>query len=255
MMSAKHQFFAKTRRFIRPDGERPSIRDFADAYAVQNEVFKRDDKAVAWKLGGVNAATRQAFQVDGTYAGPVAADSIMPARPIMHPNDFGIQCQGELEILVRLGDVAAFYRGELSVDDVIAAIAPAMECPASVLAFPEDGVFALIADCCAAGSIVQGEWMPWQAFESTQPNDAVRLLSDSGILAEGVYANLIDGIAGIVQSFCDLARQYSLPVNAGDLIATGGITPCVALPHGQMITASFTGLGHFSFMMQENTDG
>ena len=233
----------------------PSIASFNEAYAIQGEVFCRDDQAVAWKLGGVNAATRQAFRVDGTYAGPVAADSIMFARPIMHPNDFSIQCQGELEILVRLGDVEAFYRGELLVDDVIASIAPAMECPASVLTFPEDGVFALIADCCAAGSIVHGEWMPWQAFESTQPNDEVRLLTDRGIIAEGVYANLIDGVAGIVQSFCDLARHYSLPVKAGDLIATGGITPCVALPHGQMITASFAGLGDFSFMVQENTDG
>jgi len=255
MMSAKHQFFAQTRRFIRPAGEQPSMRDFADAYAVQNEVFKRDDQAVAWKLGGVNAATREAFQVDGTYAGPVAADRIMPARPIMHPNDFGIQCQGELEILVRLGDVAAFYRGELSVDDVITGIAPAMECPASVLALPEDGVFALIADCCAAGSVVHGEWVPWQAFESTQPNEAVSLFSDNGMLAEGVYANLIDGVAGIVEGFCDLARQYCLPVKAGDLVATGGITPCVALPHGRLITASFTGLGVFSFMVKENTDG
>jgi 2-keto-4-pentenoate hydratase len=252
MTSAKHQFFAQTRRFIRPAGERPGIHDFADAYAVQKKVFKRYDQVVAWKLGGVNVATRQAFQVDGTYAGPLAADGIMPAQPIMHPNNFGIQCQGELEILVRLGDVQTFNCGELSVDDVITAIAPAIECPASVLAFPEDGVFALIADCCAAGSVVHGEWMPWQAFENTQPNDAVSLFSDSGILAEGVYNNLIDGVAGIVQSFFDLARQYSLPVKAGDLIATGGITPCVALPHGQLITASFTGLGDFSFLVQEN---
>lgn len=255
MMSTKHQFFAQTRRFIRPTGERPSIHDLADAYAVQNEVFKRDDQTVAWKLGGVNVVTRQAFQVDGTYAGPLAADSIMPARPIMHPDNFGIQCQGELEILVRLGDVQAFYRGELLVDDLITAIAPAIECPASVLAFPEDGIFALIADCCAAGSVVHGEWMPWHAFENTQPNDAVSLSSDSGILAEGAYNNLIDGVAGVVQSFFDLASQYSLPVKAGDLISTGGITPCVALPHGQLITASFTGLGIFSFMVQENTVG
>lgn len=229
----------------------PGIASFSEAYAIQNEVFRRDDQAVAWKLGGVNAATRKAFQVDGTYAGPVAADRIMSARPAMAATDFGIQSRGELEILVRLGDIHGFYDGRISVDDVIAAIAPCMECPASVLNFPEDGVCALIADCCAAGTIIHGEWMPWQAYEAVCSKDAVILSSDNGILAEGNYGALIDGVAGIVQSFCDLARRYSLPVKTGDLIATGGITPCVPLPHGQMMTASFTGLGDFSFMVQE----
>ena len=252
-MLTKHQFFSQTRRFIRPAGELNSLLYFTDAYAVQNVIFMHDGQVVAWKLGGVNNTTRQAFNVEGTYAGPVAADNIMPARPTMHPNNFGKQCQGELEILVKLGDIPAFFSGELSVDDIISEFAPAIECPASVLAFPKDGVFALIADCCAAGSIVHGEWMPWKAFEGTQPNDTVSLFSDNEILAKGVYSNLIDGVAGVVQSFCDLARQYSLPVKPGDLISTGGITPCVALPHGQMLTALFTGLGDFSFMVQENT--
>ena len=79
--------------------------------------------------------------------------------------------------------------------------------------------------------------------------------SDRKMPAEGVYANLIDGVTDNVQSFYDLAQKYSLPLKADDLIAAGGIAPCIALLLRQMITASFAGLGGFSFMVQENTDG
>lgn len=254
MMSAKVNFFLQTRKFQRPSVSVPAFSSFAEAYAIQCSVFQRDDRAIAWKLGGVNHWTRKAFQVERIYAGPVSHEAIIPVEPIMAPQDCGIQCHGELEILVRLGDINAFTDGNITIDEVISAIAPALECPASVLKFPDDGIYTLIADCCGAGTIIHGEWLPWRAYEDIHPSDNVILSSDSEVLAKGIYENLIDGVANIVKSFCALAHEHDLPVKPGDLIATGGITPCVPLPHDQILTVSLSGLGDFSFMLRNDND-
>lgn len=254
MTLADINFFRRTRKFIHPNVPAPEISSFEEAYNIQKLLFTRDDRNIAWKLGGVNIQTREAFNVVDTYGGPISADRIMQACNQMKPMDFGIQCQGELELLVKLGDVDRFLQNQITIDALINSIAPAIECPASVLSFPKDGIFALIADCCAAGTLIHGDWLQWNAYDKVIHSDQVTLYNEQTVLAKGVYGNLIGGIANIVESFIRLAKKHQLPIKSGDMICTGGITPCVKLPKHGKLKVSFSKLGQFSFTIREDKE-
>lgn len=253
MMSADQAFFALTRRYEKPHAELPALSSDAEAYKIQNIVCPRGPDRVAWKLGGVNQATRSAFNVDRVYAGPIAADQIGAVEPRMPATGFGLQCQAELEVVVKLTD--AVTDPQASAADIICEIAPALECPASVLSHPQSGVLALIADGCAAGSLVLGAWRAAEQEFLEHFSGSVSLSADGIEIASGRYENLVDGLVGTVLAFLDLAAEYELPVKPGDLVSTGGLTPCVPLPVGQKLQAGFAGLGDFSFQIESGTDG
>ena len=245
---AAEAFFRATRLFESPTKPVPVLADLQTAYAVQNKIFRSNTSPTIWKLGGVNHVTRAAFNVESTYAGPVANNQIFPFHETMLPSCFGMQCQAELELLVRLND--NFQNTSATSFDV----APALECPATVLNFPEDGVLALIADCCAAGTVVHGPWRNCFLDDLCALEGAATLSDDTRVLAQGTYSELIDGLAGCVAGFLALAREYNLPVRAGDMVSTGGLSPCVGLPHQTRLSVAFPGFDTINFEISRASD-
>ena len=240
-------FFRNARGFARPDGCVPALASQAAAYEVQRKVFQPGKNPTVWKLGGVNKATRSAFNFNATYAGPISGDAIFPLCAKMQPADFGRQCQAELELLVRLDELHVSDVSDRALVDAKFNVAPALECPATVLNFPQDGVLALIADCCAAGTLVHGPWQQYNLTDLGKLQGAVSLSTDATVLTEGSYAQLIDGLAGCVASFLTLAQTFDCPVRAGDLVSTGGLTPCVKLPLNTGLRAIFPGFDDLNF--------
>ena len=249
MTCPRTAFFQRARHMLTPRGTMPSLADFNDAYQVQKTLLKRGAHEICWKLGGVNIATREAFATDSVYAGPLAHDAIISAHKAVTIDAFGPNCQGELEVLVMLGDVDAYWNGDRTLDQLIVKVAPAIECPATMLDFPKNGLLALIADCCAAGTVIHGDWKSWKEFDSALSHAPVELIADGTVLATGYSTNLIGGIKQTIKDFMQLAKTQGLDVRSYDLVSTGGLTPCVNLPQAAHYQVNFPGLNNFSIDM------
>lgn len=231
---------------LSPQEAMPSLADLNDAYQIQKNLLKRGANEICWKLGGVNIATRQAFATESLYAGPLEHDAIISADKVVTIDAFGPNCQGELEVLVMLGDVDAYWNSEISIDQLMLKVAPAIECPATMLDFPKNGLLALIADCCAAGTVIHGDWKSWKEFDSALSHLPIELIADDSLLATGYYTNLIGGIKQTIKDFMQLAKTQGLDVRSYDLVSTGGLTPCVQLPQASHYQVNFPGLNNFS---------
>ncbi len=67
-------------------------------------------------------------------------------------------------------------------------------------------------------------------------------------LAPGSSDNLIGGYQTVLSDFLKLVLTYEINVEAGQLVATGGITDCIYLPVNQIIEIDFSELGRFTWI-------
>ncbi len=221
------------------------------AYEVQENVRRLSRQNVgAWKIGGSNEPTRQIFKTDEIYFGSIPLEEVNAAA---HVPIVSASCRGEAEIAFKFNSqIETLVAPMVSVDEVHACIESVAACIELPLSYVEDipayGLNVLLADNCAAGSLVHGDFVLHEgmSFEAEQP---VTIRVKSGVLAAGVFGNLIGGPLQVLYEFINLAVEHKLPLRSGHIVATGGLTSCVKLPLNEVITVDFGALGVFDFQL------
>ena len=227
--------------------------DIDEAYEIQKAVTEKlDQKIGAWKLGGTNPWTREAFACSDAYWGPIFAENVLHAHEVNIIN-WGFECEprAEAEIAFRLAkDVRPdeIVAREIDLPSLFDCVAPSLEFPVNFYSDVVDhGLPSLIADLCGSGYLVLGPpiQIDWQAI--AMPT-AVTVVERAEI-ASGTSGSLIGGTQEILKDFLRSAGQRGFHFKKGQWVATGGCTPCVPIRYKEPLTVRFENLKALKFSL------
>lgn len=233
-----------------PDAPWPSV---DAAYAGALSALEGLDSAVGgYKIGGVNAGSRKAFNVEALYFGALAESEIL-SEPSRAPGLRLAEIKGEVEVALRIAaDPPSAPDAALQADGLFDAFAIALEMPSSpVLNITDGGVSALIADRCGAGALLLGPTHPIGAGGvgplSGDGDWSFSLEQNHQTLAKGGVRDLTDPPLAIGRAFVAEAIERGFPIRAGQWIATGGATPCPTLAPGAHVRVLWDGAAVLEF--------
>ena len=204
----------------------------AEAYAVG---LAGMDQISAWKIGGANPWSRKVFDNTEVFFGPLAPAEIAVETAILDISGLWAPLAAP-EIMLELGDWQA-ARSEAQ----FVRMGIGFEIPASVL--PDDAKVQLtgqIADRAGAGALWVGAVQPIDIAKLEADFDSTFCHNDAAPVA-GHSRNIFDGPLGAASEFLQLAKQYDMPLQSGQWIATGGLNPAVAIAPGDRLR--FAALG------------
>ncbi|MBH0028543.1 hypothetical protein I6F53_16340 [Pseudoalteromonas sp. SWN29] len=107
----------------------------------------------------------------------------------------------------------------------------------------------LIRDNCAAGALIIGKEIGWNDSLISDFSGCIELLDNKIPVIEGLYNNLLKSPFNLLTDFLELAKKHNLPLREGQLVATGGISPCVEINAKKKYQVNFNHLGTFSFTL------
>jgi 2-keto-4-pentenoate hydratase len=201
------------------------------------ELAKFSGETVAWKLGATTTGTRKAFNTEQVYYGAVMEQEIWCKGDDPHNIEIPI-FRGEAEIAVRVGqDVPNDLRFKIT-NKIFDAFAPCIESPWSVVSnLPDAGLPALIMDRCAAAGLFIGDV---RTIDELEMGRELRIIVDGKTVALGsAPESLIMSPMNAALAAIDVIQKNGLALKKGQWIATGGVTPCVELPHDQAVQLYF----------------
>lgn len=219
---------------------------FADQRVLNND-YK---DTAAWKLGGTNQASSSHFKAEHLFYGPLKRQQVFSCSE--NPTDTHARL-AELEITFRLNrHIDTFLFGNHPTTDassVIDSVMPSVELPysthdLSAITLPE-----LIIDNCAAGALIIGHEIEWDDRLTVLFSGAVALLHNKESVTEGNYQTLLKSPLNLLTDFLELAKKHNLPLKEGQLVATGGISPCVEIDSKKKYEVNFNQLGTFGFSL------
>lgn len=196
-----------------------------------------DQKVAAWKLGGTNKKTQDAFKVSEAYYGPIFESEFSSVKNLGKLPDLSL-LKGEAELALRLTSFGADKRNSDNTKSgfMFDQWAVAIEFPYSVFSdLPSAGVAALVVDRCAAGALILGpsqQGLPPDEFCVTIDLDGK--LESSG----NQDAMLLHPIDAALE-FRELAFEHGFKLNAGQWISTGGLTSCLRFTKENKLTLKF----------------
>ncbi len=218
--------------------------NLAEAYAIQKAVIEAlGKKVLGWKLGGTNLKTQTNFNCSSGYLGPIFSVSNQAPAYLDNSNP-----RGEAELTFRISDeISLLDLKGIEADPLMYfdAVYASLELPYSQIDnFHEVGMLPLIADLCGTGHLAIGEA---KNINLLNDKNAVNIQIEQGEteLAIGTSDNLIGGYRTALIDFLKLVLEYSIDIEAGQLVATGGITDCIYLPTNQNVEVNFNELGRF----------
>lgn len=201
----------------------------ADAYAgMAGEISREPERWGAWKLGGTNFGSQAAFNVTRGYFGAIDRTEIL-SQPSVAPGFPLFEIKGEVEVGLRIGADGKGFD----------AWCVCLEMPSSPITnLLEAGVAALVADRCAAGALLLGAE---RMVETIGAIDTARFtLEINGAIASvGTLADLVAMPQACLDDFRALAAETGFHPKAGDWVATGGITKCIAFDPGSHVRVLF----------------
>jgi 2-keto-4-pentenoate hydratase len=240
-----------TAAIVTPDAtELPG--DYDAAAQVRDAMARGLGPAAAFKLGATIAAVRATLGLPRAFFGALPAARVFrdgdtvagaAARQTGVESEYGFRLAVDVTDANRPADVAALAA-------LIDAVHPALEIPGTRFAgLGQHGGLALMADGGAAGALVLGEAVPFDAAADFA--GAPVLLEIGGKPAAQGQGAVIDGgplapVPGFLRDA--LAAGYALP--AGTVIVTGSCTGYVEAPRGEAVVARFPALGGASVSMR-----
>jgi len=247
------EYFIQSRRSGAMFGELLAPATLEKAYQIQKQNSADLGCIQGWKLGCTTSQARQLFATSSTCYGAIYEAGVMSAANDLALPELIASPMGEVEVCFRLSS-AVTRLGEYDlkntpVDTFIDTVMPSIELPWSVFPLPGAGLNVLVADSCAAGALITGEELPWEESKLALFNGSVVLRTDCAVLAEGRVENIVDGPLQALLDFLMLAQQHKLKLSTGQVVATGGCTPCVPLVSGKYLHVEFAKLGCFSFCL------
>ena len=227
--------------------------DIDEAYEIQKAVTEKLGGSIgAWKLGGTNPWTREAFECSDPYWGPIFAENVLSADEVNIINwEFECEPRAEAEIAFRLAkDVRPdeIVTREIDLLSLFDCVAPSLEFPVNFyLDVVEHGLPSLVADLCGSGCLVLGPpiQIDWQAI--ARPI-AVTVVEGSE-LASGTSGSLVGGIHEVLKNFLRSAGQRGVHFKKGQWVATGGCTQCVPIKFNEPTIVRFQNLQALEFSL------
>ena len=221
-----------------------------DAYFEQRALNNNYRDVAAWKLGGTNIASSSHFNSEHLFYGPLKSHHVFSYRH----KEINIAARfAELEITFRLNEnvVTDLFRDNpiSSACDFISSVMPSVELPYSKHDLSKITLPELIKDNCAAGALIIGDEVKWDNSLIEQFDGYIKLLENNTSVTEGLYRNLLKPPVDLLADFLKLAKKHNLPLKEGQLVATGGISPCVEVNAKKKYSVDFGQCGSFSFAL------
>ena len=197
----------------------------SDAYKIQKRQWNQCDEVAAWKLGGTNFVTKELFKVTELYFGflsrenvIVGGDQKLIVLTILNLN-YALKFQKNFDFALdySLEDISGWdkYFG--------------LEFPSTSIAdLPAKGVAHLVADNCAAGSLVISN----VRCDNSDPS-LYRMLVGQKNSSE--FLDLVDDTPNIVKQFLEISNLNGFKVEGDQYIATGGISKIHRLSVGEKV--------------------
>lgn len=249
-------FYLHSRRSGNVVGELQKPSSLMQAYEIQKRNSLELGAVLGWKLGATTLNTQNLFSTKDVCYGAICQPEVMPAgADLILPEKINYPV-GEIEVCFRLSDrvedIAEYDFQNISIHAFIEAVVPSIELPWSSLPLPDAGLEVLVADSCASGALIIGSELQWKKNVEKLLAGPVVLHDKNETLAKGVVENILGGPLMALTDFLKLSQQHSLALMPGQLVATGGCTPCVKLPRGRSLYVEFEQLGAFSFSLKNN---
>ena len=180
-------------------------------------------KPAAWKLGNTTKTSQTALENTVPFFGPLAAWEVANS-PATLEIDKDLKVCGELELLLKLGDA------DNSSSSPFDAWAWGFELPSpSITNLADLPLSALIMDRCGAFFLVIG-----QTYSINESREGlVRFMMDGKEAARASLDVLANSPEDCARQFLEEAKQNGFKPEAGQWIATGGLTKCVPITSGK----------------------
>jgi len=224
-----------------------------EAYKIQAYILKESGKDFQhFKLGGTNIKTQKKFNVSRSYFGLIQAHEslqVTESGQVIHLGD-AETLSAELEIIFKLSkDITP--RDDVTIDNLdqfISHYSVGLEFPTNFITnLTEVGVNGLVAENCAAGFLVYGDFYDFISNDFDQAQDFSFRVGANNI-TEGSTENLIGGAKGAMLDFVLLMQEMGLEISESSLISTGGMTNCVPIERKSVISVE-DGVKSFSFFI------
>lgn len=212
------------------------------------------EPTAAWKLGGTNTKTRETFATDEVYFGGLTVAEVWHAGDPTVPPCLPV-FKGEAEIALRLAhDISSDQDPSLDSrcsSDLFDAWAPALEAPYSCVDdLRTAGLKALLMDRCAAGALFLGCLR--QNVDDDTMHAPIEIVVGGEARATADTSALLMPPAAAARDFLRLARKAGFTLRKGQWISTGGLTPCIPLPHDEPVELRFAGDTVFSVVVPKS---
>ncbi len=230
--------------------------DIGAAYAVQtaliNARISNGAQVVGRKIGLTNPKVQAQLGVDQPDFGMLLDDMACPQDiPVDHTRLLQPRIEAEIAFVLN-GDLG--QPGGISVDAVRAAVdyaVPALEIVDSRIAGWDIGIVDTVADNASSGLFVLGDTRtPLHRFD---PVTVTMTMTRAGnVVSAGTGAECLGDPLAAVAWLAATAREYGMPLRAGDVVLSGALGPMVPVAPGDTFRAEVTGLGpvHASFSNQ-----
>ncbi|MGY3894013.1 hypothetical protein [Aeromonas enterica] len=227
-------------------------KDLIEAYYIQHSNYARLGEIGGWKLGGCSPASREFFNVEDIYYGPIFKDKIYSYKSIINAGPCQENFWGELEVVFRFSVAIADYLDfEVTSDNAqkyIMSVFPAIEMPRFMFQVSNDSLAMIIADQCVSGGLVLGNEVFFNKdILSSTANILATLVSAQDDILDGESRDIIGGPFNAFCDFLKLAQQHKLNLCPGQYISTGAFSTCKRLPFNSLLQADFGALGNFEF--------
>lgn len=246
------EHFHKTRLLGKLQGLPQEPSSLEEAYRIQKKFCDTSPKSIsAWKLGGSTQLTRTLFKTKAVYYGPIVNASVFSYKDKINLDPKIETTKGELELSFRLSKNVENLNEKIITDETVqsfvTSMLPSVELPWSPYNLPQSGLKVLVADNCASGALVLGDEVPLEKEVKVPNSLAVSLKDEKTVLTEGNLEWVLGGPLEALKQFLLLAQKHSLDLKEGQLVATGGASPCVEVPKNKKLTVFFETFKSFSF--------
>lgn len=237
----------------------PAGLELADAYAVQRAVvdrrLARGERLVGTKLGMTSRAKMEQMGISEIICGQLTDAMVIPdggavdLTTLIHP-------RVEPEVAFRLARDVDLADPDVDIVACADAAAPALEIIDSRYADFRFSLPDVVADNTSAAYFVVGAWRPAMpdVWRETLGALRVELLVDGEAVERGWTTEILGHPLDALRALVPLARQYGLPLTAGQVILAGAATAAVPLRPGR-VQVEIHGLGTASVHAGPGADG
>ncbi len=221
-------------------------RNLTDAYAIQDRLVARLGWATrGWFCGCTNVEIQRMLKLDGPYCARLFTSAVKASPATLSQSDYPpIILESEFAFLLNkdLPPRAGPYTRE-EVMAAVESVHPSIEVVAGYLKdWPNQDVFAVIADNGTDGALVHGEGVTaWRGIDL--PSVDVRLSVNGVEARRGTGRNVLgDPVAALVW-LANLRREAGDGLKAGHIHNTGTATSIMPAGPGDRVVADFGPLG------------
>lgn len=204
------------------------------AYKLANDslIPFRSNSFSAWKLGGATLANRKYFNIDHIFWGELTHKQV---KEFNQKCDFqlkSLKAEGEISLKINVNLSTDFFKfiDHISDNDLFESFCYCIEMPDCGIDDLNHNIYALLSDRCASGALILGDWININLFNNNNIYTFKILDKDSQqILAFGNSDILLSSPISLARTFIKNSIKKGFIVKPGDIISTGGITPCINL--------------------------